>query len=1146
MLSPSRALRPLATTIAVLLTSTAFTPAAEVSGGGGTARTGLKPPERVAVPKLAPASNEWQSTMKRFQVAPNFTVDLWAAEPMLGNPVAFTFDNQGRAFVSETYRYRTSTLDIRHYMFMLEDDLANRTTDDRIAEIKKNFPDEWQKLGIETEVVRLVQDSNRDGKADQSSEYAAGMNTLLDGINSGVLAHDGQVWTTNMPNLWQFSGITADGKAEKRESLSFGYGVRFSFTGHDMHGLILGPDGRLYFSFGDRGAHVVTKEGKTLAFPDEGAVFRCEPDGSRMEVVAHGLRNPQELAFDNYGNLFTGDNDSDQGDRERWEYIVDGADYGWRVGWQHNPLGKDHNPWLAERMWEPRNDKQPAYVLPPIANIPDGPSGLAYYPGTGLPSKFEGKFFLCGFKGSAARSAISSWGLKPKGASFDLVDQEVFVGSVQATDVCFGPDSKVYFSEWGEGWEGTGRGRIFSMWDAETIKAPQVAEVQKLLADGFAQRPSAELAKLLSHGDQRIRLEAQWALAKKADGAELLMTAASGAANALPQPAAAGSTTNNLLARLHGIWGVAHAARLAEYRQAGAGGRMLAALLPLLNDPNEEVRAQAAKVLGEGKVSQAAAPLVQALKDPAPRVQFLTALALAKLNPADLKEAAQPVLALLRSNADADAYLRHAGAMALANVGAEAVALAAKDESASVRMAALLAMRNAGSAEIAQFLQDKDAGLVYEAVRAINDAPIAAAMPQLAALLAQPTPNEQFAIRVVNANFRLGTPAAADALATYAGQSGAPEFARVEALRDLGDWHAPFQRDRVVGTFRPLPERDAAPAVAALRTALPKVLAASSSDVAIAAIDAVAALKVKEAGPALLAYIGNKTAPAKARIKALGTLAGIDAPELPAAIKIALTDKDSGLRIEASAMLGKLDPDEAARQLTAVFSESGIPEKKAIISALGGLKSAGADKAIMVLLGDLRAGKIAGEAQLELLEAAAKRNAPEVKTALASYQNALPAGDLVAAFQPTLLGGDAVNGEKVFKEHAVAQCFRCHKVGGVGGEAGPELTGVGTKKDRAYILESIINPSAKIAEGFQMVMITPKKGDMVAGVVKSETDAELVLVVPDAPAGTPAIHVAKADIGERANAPSSMPPGFDQLLTRREIRDLVEYVASLK
>jgi hypothetical protein len=218
---------------------------------------------------------------------------------MLGNPVAFTIDEQGRMYVAETYRYRTSALDIRHYMFMLEDDLASRSTDDRIAYTKKNFPKDWQQLEVQSEAVRFLEDRDGDGKADFTSIYAAGMNTLLDGINSGVLAHDGKLWCTNIPNLWLFSGLTKDGTAEKRESLSFGYGVRYSFTGHDMHGLVLGPDGRLYFSFGDRGANVKTKEGVNLAFPDEGCVFRCEPMAliSSSTIAACGIRRSWRLTI---------------------------------------------------------------------------------------------------------------------------------------------------------------------------------------------------------------------------------------------------------------------------------------------------------------------------------------------------------------------------------------------------------------------------------------------------------------------------------------------------------------------------------------------------------------------------------------------------------------------------------------------------------------------------------------------------------------------------------------------------------------------------------------------------------------------------------------------------------------------------------
>src|SRR6185295_12578562 len=188
-------------------------------------------------------------------------------------------------------------------------------------------------------------------------------------------------------------------------------GLRFNFTGHDMHGLILGPDGRIYYSIGDRGAHVTTADGRVIDSADTGSVFRCWPDGSGLERFATGLRNPQSLAFNEYGDLFTGDNDSDQGDQERLVHIVENGDSGWRVGYQHAPRG-NAGPWNAERLWRPRHPSQPAYIIPPICNIEDGPSGVAYYPGTGLTPEYEGKIFITHFKGAIASSGIYTYKLK--------------------------------------------------------------------------------------------------------------------------------------------------------------------------------------------------------------------------------------------------------------------------------------------------------------------------------------------------------------------------------------------------------------------------------------------------------------------------------------------------------------------------------------------------------------------------------------------------------------------------------------------------------------------------------------------------------------------------------------------------------------
>src|SRR6185369_5013683 len=185
---------------------------------------------------------------------------------------------------------------------------------------------------------------------------------------------------------------------DQRKSLSYGYGVRYNFLGHDLHGLRFGPDGKLYFSIGDRGLHVQTKEGKILDNPDSGSVLRCDPDGSNLELFATGLRNPQELAFDDYGHLFTGDNNCDFGDPARFLYVVEGGDTGWRVGFQHIKTPRATGPWLAEKLPELDASNTGLYLIPPFAHIASGPAGLTYYPGTGLPEKYKGHLFLCDFR----------------------------------------------------------------------------------------------------------------------------------------------------------------------------------------------------------------------------------------------------------------------------------------------------------------------------------------------------------------------------------------------------------------------------------------------------------------------------------------------------------------------------------------------------------------------------------------------------------------------------------------------------------------------------------------------------------------------------------------------------------------------------
>ena len=1213
-MSPARRILALLLFAVCLLPSRAADIGAVKDAGAGT--NGFRPlvaADRTAVPLLAPASHEGEARIKQFKLLPGMKVELWAAEPMLANPVAFSVDELGRVWTSETYRYRSSVLDIRHYMFMLEDDLASRNLDDRLKQIRKWFGPEGEKaLSQETEVIRMVEDTDHDGKADKSTVIADGLNSPLDGIASGILVRRGQVWFTDIPSVWKFSpqvggqldkplsvATTANPAARlassprmhtnyTAEALLTGFGIRFSFTGHDLHGLKFGPDGRLYFSCGDRGTHVVTKEGNVIDLPDEGAVFRCEPDGSKMEVFARGLRNPQELAFDEHGDLFTGDNDSDQGDRERWEQVVEGGDYGWRVGYQHAPLG-NAGPWNMERLWVPHFDGQAAYIIPPIANIADGPSGLVHNYGTGLPASLDHRFLLADFKGTSSKSGIYSLLNRPKGAGFELVAHDQFLWNTLVPDVEIGPDGAVWFADWHEGWPKSNKGRIYRAYFPEAIADPVVKETAKLLADGMEKRPDDELFRLLAHRDMRVRQEAQFELAargpKMFPGLEKVAT----------DPASP-------LARIHAIWAMAQVGRRTTEPVAPI-------LLRLRNDPDIEVRVQVARALGDigpGDAQTSMAGIL--LSDASPRVRASAALSLAKLAPSFRYRrgiAADVLQRSLREDAT-DPVLRHAYAMAVASSYPDKVSDQFPTNRAGIaRIVTLLAYRLRADTNVARFLADPDPLLVLEAARAINDVPITNALPALAAL-AEPakldallgqfaalkpapvpvpapgairdvradqplpwgdTPLDQLTpmlLRVVNANFRVGTPEAARRLAALAARSDLSDLVRTEALFALFHWDMPPQRDRVVGVFRPLGPLSAERKGAGrhpLSGILPGLLDASRTPeaVVLATCESLRDLPFVDMAPHLEALVRNEKAPESVRAAALRPWIRtadfatafssqtsdhakfrVKADDL---LRYAAAQPHERLRLESSKLNAELNPADAAGQLTAKLASGSLAEQQSAFTSLGDLKSDAADAILAEWLDKLMKREVANEVMLDLVEAAAKRSAVAVKSRLEAYAKWKLPQDHLTPYRETLSGGDAARGKKIFYENAAAACTRCHHIGtDGGGNAGPVLDGIASRQTRESLLESIVSPNQQIVQGFESATLTLKNGVSYAGVVKSETDAEITLLSPE----DGDVKVKKSDIATREKGLSGMPEGLAQLLTRQELRDVVEFLGTLK
>jgi quinoprotein glucose dehydrogenase len=1068
------------------------------------------------VPALKPASDAGERAIAKMRPAPGLKVELWAAEPMLANPVALNFDNKGRCYLVETWRFEHGVIDMRGHQDWLDEDLASKSVEDRIALVRRKMGPNARTFAKYPDVVRVLEDTRGEGKADKSTMFAE-FHNLADGIASGIVERKGNVYLTNIPNLWLLRDTKGAGQADEQKSLSYGYGIRYNFLGHDSHGPRFGPDGKLYFSIGDRAANITQSvDGTHVQNLESGSVFRCNPDGSKLEIFATGLRNPQSLAFDDYGNLFTGDNNPDYGDPARWVYVVESGDSGWRVGYQydHNPVGG--GPWMNERLWQEQKNSTAAYLLPPVADLGAGPAGVAFYPGTGLSPEYNRHFFECDFRGGFTGSGIHTFTLEPDGAGFKLTNLKNFVWNTLATDLVFGPGGGVYLTDWVEGWHVTGVGRIYHVFDPEAMKDPVVSQVKDLLAAGFEKREPAELIRLLSHRDQRIRQEAQFELADRG-------------ASTIPALSEAAAKGESQLGRIHAMWALG---QIAEKNPDS-----LKDLAPLLTDPDAEIRAQSARLLGDHHVASAYDGLVKLLSDSNLRVRYFAAMGLGKLA---RQESIPAIITMLRENADKDVYLRHAGVTALTRLNNwDAIATAAKDESRSVRMAALLAMRHMERSGIAQFLHDPDKQLVLEAARAINDLPIPAALPELASMLGKSEWPDYVMLRVINANYRLGTPDNARALAGYAADAGAPRRWRVAALQDLADWARPGLRDKVTNLTRPLPDRDPSVAREAAGPVLASVLHNQPNSVIVAALEVIKKLNVKDAS-VLMQLAADQKLSADVRAGAVSTMAAQNDPKLADMVSLALKDPDEHVR--AAAILAMAGLPDAASRLIPMLNQGSVLEQQAAYEALGNAEGKAAGTTLAESMDKLLAHQIKPELELDVLDAAQKRKDPAVEEKLRQYNASLAKSDPLAPYRVALAGGDASAGGQIFRLRTDVSCLRCHTVNGTGGIVGPALDGIGSRQTREYLLESIVYPNAKIAQGFEGVILKLKDGRILSGVVKKESDLDLEIVDADNHLTT----VPKSDIAARQRGQSAMPEGLAQLLTKRDLRDLVAFLANLK
>jgi putative heme-binding domain-containing protein len=507
------------------------------------------------------------------------------------------------------------------------------------------------------------------------------------------------------------------------------------------------------------------------------------------------------------------------------------------------------------------------------------------------------------------------------------------------------------------------------------------------------------------------------------------------------------------------------------------------------------------------------------------------------------------VVAMLAADNEQDVYLRNAGVVALTGFGDRA-ALASLSTHASrgVRLAAVVALRRLQDPGVARFLEDDDPLVVKEAATAINDeGGILTALPALAGVLARPAVSgEPLVRRAISANLRIGDAAAAARVGAYARRTGVPEALRVEAISTLGVWAAPSNMDRVDGSWiAPLPQRDASTAQAEI-TGLGGLVSGADATpgVKVAWIEAVAKLGIKPQAGAILAMLRSDPEPA-VRVAALGALQALAVPELEPGVRAAMADKDMSVRTAAIAALPEmpLDAPAKAELLSAAINVGNTAEKQSAIHGLAQVPGSEAAQALGRLADDLAAGSVAPALQLDLLEAMQATNTPAMQQRLDQLKVGRDLANISAVFPQALTtGGSPVRGRQIGTQHPAAQCARCHTIGGgSGADVGPNLAGVGTRLTRQQLLESLIDPSARLAPGYGQVSVTLKNGQKIAGTLREESPAAIAI---QDPAGQ-LQRIQVADIATRTNGVSAMPP-MKLLLTPREIRDVVEFLSTLR
>lgn len=537
-------------------------PALAMAGGGGGG-SGAREPE---------------AALAGLTVAEGMEATTFAHEPMLFSPSAIDVDARGRVWVAEIVNYRGHN--------------GKRPEGDRIV---------------------ILEDSDHDGRADSSKVFF--QSPLIDSPH-GVCVLGNTALVSANGAIHRLVDTDGDDRADVHEKLFTGIGG--AQHDHGAHQVMFGPDGRLYFNVGNDGGQIRDKDGQPITDLaghvisqdrkpyQQGLVFRCEPDGSRVETLGWNFRNNWEVTVDSFGTIWQSDNDDDGNQGVRINYVMEFGNYGYRdeftgAGWSDDRTNREEE--IPRRHWH-LNDPG---VVPNLLQTGAGsPTGIMVYEGSLLPAAWQNQIIHC----DAGPNVVRAYPVEPSGAGWSARMENILEGTddkwFRPSDVVAAPDGSLMVADWydpGVGGHAMGdldHGRLYRLAPTgvpytvpaidlstpegatEALKSPaqstRFLAYNALRAFGTQARPALE--KLWAHPNPRMRARALWLLGQL-DGPAFVATAI---ADATPD------------LRVTGL-------RLARRLQLD----VIPLVTKLVQDPSAHVRRECAIALRHSKSSKAPA-----------------------------------------------------------------------------------------------------------------------------------------------------------------------------------------------------------------------------------------------------------------------------------------------------------------------------------------------------------------------------------------------------------------------------------------------------------------------------------------------------------------------------------------------------------